>query len=209
MEATEHLDKPVDETPHPLQIDRYCNGEHPFGLSERQHKFVVNLHQTGRKGQSAIDAGYAPGSAKTAASKLMLNRKVLAYLNALRDRAAKDINFTPQLIMEQLWRNHELASGLRPIDVDKSVPIKKDGKTVGYKTIPLQFRIFNPDASNKALELMGRHMAMFLDRKALELPDGLTMRFNFGDGRSVDASLETTKDKPDLIGADVEVILET
>lgn len=199
----------TDNTVHPAQIDRYCDGQHPFQLSERQHLFTVNLHKTGMKEKSAIAAGYAPKSAKTTASNLCRNENVLAYLNELRDRAAKNIDFSPQLVLEQLWRNHQLAAGLRPIKVSKGVKVKNDDGSFTYETKELEFMIFNPDASNKSLELIGRHLAMFIDRKALEMPDGLVMTFDFGEGRTVTAKVGNDPDLPKLPGADKQVILQT
>lgn len=54
-------------------------------LNERQLKFAERYVETGKKQQSAIDAGYAPAGAHVTASELLKNPKVQEAITNLRE----------------------------------------------------------------------------------------------------------------------------
>lgn len=106
--------------------------------------------------QAAIRAGYAKASAMNAATHLLKNPLVHAHLSSLMDtrseRTHVDADFVVHNLVEVYRRCMESTPVLR---WDASERCMKE--TGEYK--------FDSTGATKALELLGRHLAMFTDKK--------------------------------------------
>ena len=68
------------------------NDKTTIDLRPREQKFCEAYLQTGKKEESAIQAGYSPKSAAVAASRLLKKDNVLAYIRALQARAREELH---------------------------------------------------------------------------------------------------------------------
>jgi phage terminase small subunit len=131
--------------------------------------------------QAAIRAGYSARSAHTEGSRLLKNAEVRAQLGLAELSAAERANVSTVRILEELKRIATVDVGqafdedgnLKPIkdippdvrraiagiEVDELFEGRGDSRTQIGVTKKLKFW-----DKNKALELIGRHLAMFLDR---------------------------------------------
>lgn len=103
-------------------------------LTERQEEFIRRYLLTLNGTQSALDAGYSPRGIDSAASRLLLNPKIRQAITDAQLGMAKRAEISQDWVIEQLRINAEAAR-----DQEK------------------------PDwaASNRAFELIGRHLGMF------------------------------------------------
>lgn len=67
------------------------SGAEQTNLNERQLKFAERYVETGKKQQSAIDAGYAEAGAHVTASELLKNPKVQEAIQELREARQADM----------------------------------------------------------------------------------------------------------------------
>lgn len=83
-------------------------------LSSRQARFVDEYLIDGNGAQAAIRAGYAPGSAKVAASRLLTSdNPVRKAVKARQDADARRLGATRQEVVAALWEAFQLAKGQR------------------------------------------------------------------------------------------------
>lgn len=73
-------------------------------LNQRQVDFVLNYIKTGKKQQSAKDAGYSEKTAHVIAARLLQNVKVVEYLTAVQDRLSNDKIADIEEVMQYLTR---------------------------------------------------------------------------------------------------------
>lgn len=146
------------------------------GLSAKQKRFcdeyLINLNAT----QAAIKAGYSEKTAGSQGNRLLKNAKVKEYIGGhQRDQHLENIMAREEV----LSRLSDIAAGkvpeMKEVVTRKAEYIPNANDPEGKKMtmvyneytqmIPLPTR--NSDR-NKALELLGRHYALFTDRKEVE-----------------------------------------
>ena len=94
--------------------------------------------------QAAIIAGYSEGSARQQASRILARDYIKAEVNRRRQEAVTKLNLSPEFVLERLQTE---ANGLGP---DTSA-----------------------GARIKAVELLGKHMGMFVDKREVEHSGGI------------------------------------
>jgi hypothetical protein len=112
-------------------------------LSEKQKAFVREYLRDSNGSQAAIRAGYSPTSSRTTSSRMLANENIQSAIMAGRNRVAAKAEVTAAWVIEQLIDNHRKAN------------------ECGQLT-----------ASNKALELVGRHLGMFPIKQEVSGPGG-------------------------------------
>ena len=105
--------------------------------------------------QAAIRVGYSKKTATTQASRMLRNVKVLSRVRELQ--AEK----TAQLSISQDWVIHQLVDVVEkckdPVPVEKWDFVEK-------KMVPTGEYMFDSKGATKALELLGKHLGMYVDK---------------------------------------------
>jgi phage terminase small subunit len=131
------------------------------------------------KGLSA-DAAYQPAGYKqsrSAASRLSTNVNIRARVEELQNKAAEKVELSKAWVLARLKQTVERAMQAVPV-------LDHEGKPTGGYT-------FHGAISNKALELIGRELGMFVARKSGDEPNPLfTLRASL-----IDASPEETREQ--------------
>jgi phage terminase small subunit len=74
----------------------------PLTLTPKQARFVEEYALDHNGTQAAVRAGYAPGSARVSASRLLTNAAVREAVDALERRNAEQLQITQQQVLEEL-----------------------------------------------------------------------------------------------------------
>ena len=124
---------------------REGSARHLDGLTARQRTFVVEYLRDPNGKKAAVAAGYSPAGAEVAASRLLRHPKVAQFL---REQMQK---VEATALVDATW----VLRKLRKVAVKCTSEEKWDAA-----------------GANRALELLGKHLAMFIDRKTLEGAEG-------------------------------------
>ena len=145
------------------------------GLNARQTRFVDEYIRGGNATKAAKLAGYSERTARQMGSENLSKPDIIAEIDARRVLIAKGellaSEATPwatfDWVLTQLRRVYETAVEARPM-YDAS------GAQVGYTV--------NLAAANKSLELIAKHLGMFVERKVISGDVGIVFDMRFGDG---------------------------
>lgn len=131
-------------------------------------EYLIDLNAT----QAAIRAGYAPRSADVTGSRLLGNAKIAAEVRRLRDEQSQRLHRDADEVLRRLWMIVEadptkafddqglaLVPEQMPDELKVALSAVKLGDTVEVKV----------NDRLKALELLGRHYAMFTDKVKSEV----------------------------------------
>lgn len=110
-------------------------------ITDKQKAFALEYMRDSNATRAAIRAGYSEKAAGVTGHKLLKKAKVRAELKRLRKKLEVSVELTSSWVIEQLKANHEAAQKKKDIA-----------------------------ASNKALELIGKHLGTF-DEKGAEDPN--------------------------------------
>jgi hypothetical protein len=137
-------------------------------LKNAKHEQFAQFVSNGDSATNAyVLAGYAEKGAEQNSSRLIRNDDVLGRIQYLRDqkaqahqaaviKAVEASGLTKEWVIEQLMENVAIAKAAEPVRDEEGNPIGE------YKT--------NIAAANKALELLGKEVGMFIDRKEVGQP---------------------------------------
>lgn len=119
-------------------------------LTARQKLFVehylVDLNAT----QAAIKAGYSEKTAYSIGHENLKKDEIKKEIDKKMSETAKKLGITQEKVLEALWSNSERCRQAEAV-------FDKEGEFTG------EYR-FDASGSNKALELIGRHLKMFTDK---------------------------------------------
>ena len=128
------------------------------GLTERQKLFCLEYIKDFNGNRAAIAAGYSAKTARGQAYDLLTRPHIQAEVQRLSAKRAKKLEVSAEWVLRKLVKNHSRAS--QAVEV-----LDKKGRPTG------EFR-YEGAVVNKALELIGRHLGMFLDKTELTGKDG-------------------------------------
>lgn len=130
-------------------------------LTPRQRRFVaeylIDLNGT----QAAIRAGYAPGGARQCASRLLAQAPVKTALKNAMGERQKRTELTADEVIGDLRELRDICMGRKPV---KIMTIVKNAREGTAEPVEVEGMMFEPAATNRALEMLGRHMRLFADR---------------------------------------------
>lgn len=127
-------------------------------LKNRKHELFAGFYaKTGNARQAYIDAGYSPNGADASASKLLKTTKVAARIAEIRGNIAKVVQ--EKTGIDKAWVTTQLVEVVRMAKAAEPV-LDHEGSQIG------EYRQ-NLAAANKALELLGKEIGMFVDRKEI------------------------------------------
>ena len=120
-------------------------------LTPKQQLFVLEYLVDLNGKQAAIRAGYSAKTAEVQASRLLSHVKVQAAVQQAQESLVARVEISQEWVIDRLREIVE-----RSMD---SVPVLDNkGEETGVYS-------FNGGVANRALELLGKHMGMFVDRK--------------------------------------------
>ena len=121
-----------------------------MALTAKQERFcaeyAVDLNAT----QAAIRAGYSPKTAKAQGSRLLTNADVKARVEADNAARAAKLALSADWVVEKLKQNVERAMQAEPV-------YDREGNKTGEYT-------YQGAVANGALNLLGKHIGMFVDK---------------------------------------------
>ena len=126
-------------------------GEH---LTLKQQNFIREYLVDHNGKQAAIRAGYSPRSAEVTASKLLRLGKVKQVVEVevqrLVEHVREEIQVDVEWVVRGLKENAEKSSQAAPVR-------DREGNETGVYS-------YQPNAVNRSLELIGKHLGMFQER---------------------------------------------
>lgn len=150
----------------------------PDGLNPKQLRFCAEFVIDSNGTQAAIRAGYSEKAAGQIASALLRKANVAAEIERLRSRVATKLEVTAERVLGELAKIafadvRKVAAwdgGLvvlrqsEEIDDDTAAAIESVGRTdTGVKV--------TMHSKTRALELLGKHLGLYVDRVKLENPE--------------------------------------
>jgi phage terminase small subunit len=120
------------------------------GLTAKQQCFVDEYMVDMNGTQAAIRAGYSARNADKIASELLGKTGVAAAVAAAKAARAKRTEVTADWVIKQLRRNYRRA-------MEAEVLRDRDGNPTGEY-------VYDGAVANKALELLGKHVGMFVEK---------------------------------------------
>lgn len=128
------------------------------GLTAKQDKFcreyVIDLNAT----QAAIRAGYSQKTAGQIGHENLKKPEILARVREIQENVAAELGITAAGVLLDLQKVK--ARAMQAEEIKQYNPKTKEYEGTGiYK--------FDGYAANKALELMGKHLGMFIDKTEL------------------------------------------
>ena len=137
-------------------------------LTQKQEAFVLAYIKTGNASEAYRQTYSTNACAKTVhekASRLLAEGKVWARFEVLRgkvtERAVEKAAISKAWVIEKLVENVERAMQTEPVR-----PKSGDGE----EEVPGQY-VYNGNVADKALELLGKELGMFIDRKEVGGPN--------------------------------------
>jgi phage terminase small subunit len=138
--------------------DNFINDKHEVFCKE----YLIDLNGN----QAAIRAGYAPDSARITASKLLTDANILARIKELMDERSKNLMIDATFVIEGLkdvferCMQRKAVLDFDPIEKKLKQKVDENGNNVWE---------FDSNGANKALELLGKHLALFTDKMKQDL----------------------------------------
>ncbi len=152
----------------------------PIGLNDRQLRFAAEYVIDGNATQAAIRSGYSAKSANQAGATLRANAKVNAEIARIQARLANKLDVSAERVLAELakiafsdvrkvatWE----ARGVALIESDKisddaAAAIESVGNTEAGVKLTMH-------SKTRALELLGKHLGLYVDRVKIENPDDI------------------------------------
>lgn len=110
-------------------------------------EYLVDLNAT----KAAERSGYSAKTAYSQGQRLLKDVDISAEIAARQQKLAEKAGITQEWVIEQLRLNYARAMEAQPV-------VDREGKPTGEFT-------YQGSVANKALELLGKHLGMFADRK--------------------------------------------
>ena len=136
----------------------------PVLQNSRHERFAQEI----MKGRFQCDAYRAAGyqvkddaTARANASRLLTNANIRDRIIELNTKAAEKTVLSKQWVLDKLIENVNRAM--------QAEPVKLKGNSETEREAPREY-VYNGSVANKALELLGKELGMFIDRKEVGEP---------------------------------------
>lgn len=138
-------------------------------LNNKQKRFCEEYLIDNNAKKAAIRAGYSEKCAAVHASRLMKKPEINAYLYDLIQKRSEMTQITSAQVLFDLQEVVAKCLGRQSVSVSEVVRDPKKGKV---STVQLEKFCFDPSGANRALELMGKHLGMWVDKTEITGKDG-------------------------------------
>ena len=125
-----------------------------MSLTPKQARFVEEYLLDLNATAAAKRAGYSERTAYAQGQRLLKNVEIAAAIQEAQEARSERTKINQDWVIERLVGVYEASMEARPV-------CDKNGEEKGFT--------FNPTAANRALELIGKHKGMFIDRKLIGL----------------------------------------
>lgn len=119
-------------------------------LTPKQDRFCQEYVADSNATQAAARAGYSEKSVNQQGPRLLVNAGIQARIAVLQGDVAKQCGIDAKYVLDGFKRIYERCIQARPAR-------DKEGKELGYF-------LFNQTGANKALEMLGKHLALFTEK---------------------------------------------
>ncbi len=130
-------------------------------LTDKQKRFVdeylIDLNAT----QAAIRAGYAPGSARQHACRLLSRDNVKKAVALAMEKRQARTELSADEVIGDLRELRDICMGRKPV---KIMTIVKNAREGTAEPVEVEGMMFEPASASRVLELLGKHIGMFTDR---------------------------------------------
>ncbi len=123
-------------------------------MTPKQKRFVEEYLLDLNATAAAKRAGYSKRTAYAQGQRLLKNVEIAAAIQKAQKARSERTKIDQDWVIERLVGVYEASMEARPV-------CDKNGEEKGFT--------FNPTAANRALELIGKHKGMFIDRKLIGL----------------------------------------
>ncbi len=131
-------------------------------------EYVIDYNGT----QAAIRAGYSKKSAKQQASRLLTIADILARVRELQGEQAARLCISSDWVVMQLVETVKKA--MQAVPVEKwDYDLRRMVETGEY--------LFDSRGATKALELIGKHLGMYIDKVETNVPVTIVIKDDYGD----------------------------
>ena len=125
-----------------------------MSLTPKQARFVEEYLLDLNATAAAKRAGYSERTAYAQGQRLLKHVEIAAAVQKAQEARSVRTKINQDWVIERLVGVYEASMEARPV-------CDKNGEEKGFT--------FNPTAANRALELIGKHKGMFIDRKLIGL----------------------------------------
>jgi phage terminase small subunit len=131
-------------------------------LKNQKHEiFALQIAEGKTATEAALVAGYSEKTARAQGSRLLTKADIVDRVNELRarvnEKAASSAAVSKAWVIAHLKENAERSMQAVPV-------VDKNGNETGEY-------IWNPNAANRSLELIGKELGMFVERKRITIED--------------------------------------
>jgi phage terminase small subunit len=139
-------------------------------LNPKQQRFVEEYLVDRNGTQAAIRAGYSPKTANVQASDLLAKPNIAAAVAEGSAKLSEKTGLDAQWVLDGLKKNYLRAMQEEPV-------LDREGNPTGEY-------VYQGAVANRSLELVGKHIGMFVDKTEIEIkkrvagmtPDELTIK---------------------------------
>lgn len=120
-------------------------------------EYMIDLNAT----QAAIRAGYSESTAAAIGCENLTKPNIAEYISKLQAKRSDKTELDAQWVIERLQRVHDRC-------MQEEAVTDADGPTGEYR--------FEHSGANRSLELLGKHIGMFVDKKEISGPGGIPIQ---------------------------------
>lgn len=130
-------------------------------MTPKQERFVeeylVDLNAT----QAAIRAGYSEQTARQIGAQNLSKLVIQQAIEAARNKRSERVELTQDEVVRDLRELRDICMGRKPVRITEVVKNAQLGEVTSRE---VEVYALEPTGAGKALDLLGKHLGMFVDK---------------------------------------------
>ena len=130
-------------------------------MTPKQERFVeeylVDLNAT----QAAIRAGYSEQTARQIGAQNLSKLVIQQAIEAARNKRSERVELTQDEVVRDLRELRDICMGRKPVRITEVVKNAQLGEVTARE---VEVYALDPTGAGKALDLLGKHLGMFVDK---------------------------------------------